>query len=66
MGVPCANRVTWKLGYMQSLFWADSIKSYGRLLRDEEADRADRVPAQSSNLRIEMLGAKSAWDRTGE
>lgn len=45
LGVPCANRVTWKLGYMQSLFWADSIKSYGSLLSDEEADRADRVPA---------------------
>lgn len=45
LSVPCANCVTWKLGCMQSLFWADSIRSYGRLLRDEEADRADRDPA---------------------
>lgn len=50
-----------ELGGMESLFWADSIRSCGRLLRGEEVGGTDGDAVAEPNPRVEIMGAGPAW-----
>lgn len=49
-----------------SHFWADSIRSCGKLLRGEEVGGTDGDAAAEPNPRVETMGAGPAWHRVRE